>query len=58
MLSVRSFITAFMCVYPPLLLGKAEGAENKTNLLLNGIEALGGLDRLDNVHAVTYIGNK
>ena len=57
MLSVRSLIMAFMCVYP-LLFGKAEGAENKTNLLLNGIEALGGLDRLDNVHAVTYIGNK
>ena len=46
-----------MCVYP-MLFGKGEGAENKTNLLINGIEALGGLDRLDNIHAVTYIGNR
>ncbi|KUL83281.1 hypothetical protein ZTR_09152 [Talaromyces verruculosus] len=56
MLSVRRLITAFMCVYP-ILFGKGEGAENKTNLLLNGIEALGGLDRLDNIQAVKYIGN-
>ncbi|KAH7159271.1 hypothetical protein DER46DRAFT_508618 [Fusarium sp. MPI-SDFR-AT-0072] len=37
--------------------GKRHSAKQPTDPLLDGIEALGGIDRLRSVSAVTYIGN-
>ncbi|KAG7424614.1 hypothetical protein Forpi1262_v014442 [Fusarium oxysporum f. sp. raphani] len=56
MFSMKSLmITALVC--GSLAAGKRHSAKEPTDSLLDGIEALGGFDRLGSVSAVTYIGN-
>lgn len=48
-------ITALAC--GSIAAGKPHCAKQAPDVLLDGIKALGGSNRLENVSAVTYIGN-
>jgi hypothetical protein len=55
MSGMRYLITALLC--SSFAAGQRNTEEQHTAMLLDGIEAMGGLDRLANISAVTYIGS-